>query len=189
MTLAFFYKQIEKISGKKYEDNLIAFRVITDHIRGAVFMIGDGILPSNSEQGYFVRRLLRRAVRYADVLEISPGELGNLAESVLNTYKEHYTVLVDQKPTITEVIQNEETQFRKTLEKGMREFEKLSRDTISGHDAFILFTTYGFPYELTEELALEHNITIDLFCFVNQLVNKLKLQKAPTTTSLDSLAV
>jgi alanyl-tRNA synthetase len=81
--------QIEKMSGKKYADNLVAFRVITDHIRGAVFLINDGIHPGNSDQDYFVRRLLRRAVRYADQLAIPEGKFAELAESVINTYREH----------------------------------------------------------------------------------------------------
>lgn len=171
-------KQIETLSGKKYEfekgdlgydempecwlETMQAFRVVTDHIRGAVFMIGDGVLPSNTEQGYFVRRLLRRSVRYADQLGIPAGELKNLAEGVINTYKGHYQNLVVNYDTITNAIAAEEEQFRKTLEKGMREFEKIThKGKVTGEDAFVLFTTYGFPYELTEELATEQNLTID----------------------------
>ena len=90
-------KQIETLSNKKYDDDVESFRVITDHIRGAVFMIGDGVLPSNTEQGYFVRRLLRRAVRYADKLSVPAGEFSNLATSVISTYEEHYTYLNDKK--------------------------------------------------------------------------------------------
>ena len=154
-------QKIQTLSGKRYEDNHQAFRVITDHIRGAVFMIGDGVLPGNSEQGYFVRRLLRRAVRYADKLEMPEGELKNRAYSVIEFYKDHYTNLDEKSDTIATAIASEEEQFRKTLIKGLKEFEKLSVDTISGHDAFVLFTTYGFPYELTEELAEEKSIAID----------------------------
>ncbi|MCB9811842.1 alanine--tRNA ligase [Candidatus Nomurabacteria bacterium] len=154
--------QIEDLSGKKYADNLEAFRVITDHIRGAVFMIGDGVHPSNTEQGYFVRRLLRRSVRFADVLGIPAGELKNLATSVIGTYQTHYVNLSEKQTEIIDAIAKEEEQFRKTLEKGMREFEKVANtETISGHDAFVLFTTYGFPYELTEELAAEKSLSID----------------------------
>jgi alanyl-tRNA synthetase len=78
--------QIQTLSGKKYEDNIVAFRVITDHIRGAVFMIGDGVHPSNDQQGYFVRRLLRRAVRFADQLEIPAGKFAELAQSVISKH-------------------------------------------------------------------------------------------------------
>ena len=178
-------EQIQTLSGKVYDDNTHAFRVITDHIRGAVFMIGDGVHPGNSEQGYFVRRLLRRSVRFADILEIPAGEFKNLANSVIDTYKAHYPNLDTERQTILDAIDAEETQFRKTLEKGMREFEKLTHGTnqvvtteeladpekiqkkssISGKDAFILFTTYGFPYELTEELAEERGLSVDKEAF------------------------
>lgn len=153
--------RIEELSQKKYEDNLAAIRIIADHIRGATFMISDGVHPSNTEQGYFVRRLLRRSVRYADTLDIPAGELKNLAADVVDTYKNHYETLTQNKRVTVEAIAKEEEQFRDTLERGLREFKKLSEKGITGRDAFTLFTTYGFPYELTEELAKERNITID----------------------------
>lgn len=188
---------VETLSSTLYETNKIAFRVITDHIRGTVFMIGDDILPSNTEQGYFVRRLIRRAVRYADVLGIPAGELAQFAHTVIETYKEHYTNLSEKRELIMLSIQTEEAQFRKTLQLGLKEFEKISlrinvpsqhhaderftvpikiqdrivyveKDSkveaekhISGKNAFELFTTYGFPIELTEEIAHERNLTVD----------------------------
>lgn len=177
-------EQIEELSGKDYVDNKEAFRVITDHIRGAVFMIGDGILPGNAEQGYFVRRLLRRAVRYADILEIPAGKFQNLAESVIGKYEEHYTNLAQSREAIKDTIEKEETQFRKTLENGLKQFNKISlqvhvqtkavdgkkvldkesavtKKAISAKNAFDLFTTYGFPIELTEEIAAEKGLVID----------------------------
>ena len=177
--------QIEQLSGKKYSENLEAFRVITDHIRGAVFMIGDDVLPGNSEQGYFVRRLLRRAVRYADVLGIKPGELQNLAESIINMYGDYYLALATQSKQIKHAIALEEEQFRKTLEHGLKQFNKISlqihmtstevdgkrvldksvppvtKQAISAQNAFDLFTTYGFPIELTEEIAKEKGLVVD----------------------------
>jgi alanyl-tRNA synthetase len=152
--------QIQTLSGKKYEDDVISFRVITDHIRGAVFMIGDGILPGNSEQGYFVRRLLRRAVRYADKLGMPEGELKNLAQSVIETYKDHYTNLEVNHDAITSAIEQEESQFRKTLEKGMYELNKLFvkkgdnqvNFSISGTQLFDLYQSHGFPVELSLEI-------------------------------------
>ncbi len=177
--------QIENVSGKKYEDNLMAFRVITDHIRGAVFMIGDGVHPSNDQQGYFVRRLLRRAVRFADQLSIPAGTFAQLAESVIETYAEHYPNLVQKKTEITFAIRNEEEQFRKTLEAGLKQFNKVSLQihltskevdgkkvidksvapeavkAISAQKAFDLYTTYGFPIELTEEIAHEKGFVVD----------------------------
>ncbi len=183
--LANVITQVETLSGKQYKDNHAAFRIITDHIRGAVFMIGDGIMPSNTEQGYFVRRLLRRAVRYADVLGVPQGELAHLAESVIATYEDHYQNLRREHDTIVNAIKAEEEQFRKTLERGLKQFNKVAlqvhltskqvdgkkvidtsvpaelKEAISAQNAFELFTTYGFPIELTEEIAKEKGRVVD----------------------------
>ncbi|MCA9356887.1 alanine--tRNA ligase [Candidatus Nomurabacteria bacterium] len=195
-------EQTQTLSGKKYEDNLEAFRVITDHIRGAVFMIGDGIAPGNTEQGYFVRRLLRRAVRFADVLGIPAGELKNLAESVISTYESHYTNLTDQREAIKRAITLEEEQFRKTLENGLKQFNKISLQihvettiidgkkvidkskppvsikSISAENAFELFTTYGFPIELTEEIAKEKGLVVDKVGFEKLMVEHREKSRA-----------
>ena len=117
--------QIESLSSKRYTDAQAPFRVIADHIRGAVFMIGDGVLPSNTEQGYFVRRLLRRSVRYADVVGMPAGKLAQLAESVITTYGDYYINLTEQRELITSEIAREEDKFRVTLEKGLKQFNKL----------------------------------------------------------------
>ena len=172
--------QIQDLSKKQYAGNEEAFRVIADHIRGAVFMIGDGVLPGNSEQGYFVRRLLRRAVRYADVLDISPGELQNLAESVIASYGDHYTNLEYQKTTIKQAIAVEEEQFRKTLEHGLKQFKKIESlgKTITGEQAFELFTTFGFPIELTQELAAEKEMTIDITDFEARMIEHREKSRA-----------
>jgi alanyl-tRNA synthetase len=182
-------EQIQTISGKNYEDNRIAFRVITDHIRGAVFMIGDGVFPSNDQQGYFVRRLLRRAVRFADKLEIGEGTFARLAESVIETYANQYPNLQEKRGEITTAIAREEEQFRKTLEAGLKQFNKVSLQihlvstevdgkkvidrsvppeaikAISAHKAFELYTTYGFPIELTQEIAAEKGFIVDMTGF------------------------
>jgi len=177
--------QIERLSNKKYEDELKAFRVIADHIRGAVFMIGDGVHPGNTDQSYFVRRLLRRAVRYADTILIPAGKFPDLAESVISTYKLSYPHLVGKRTDIIDSITKEEEQFRKTLESGLKQFNKLSlqihvktvmidgkkiidksippetKRAINCQNAFDLYTTYGFPIELTEEIAAEQGIEVD----------------------------
>ena len=170
--------QIQTLSGKKYEDNLVAFRVVTDHIRGAAFMVGDGIHPGNTEQPYFVRRLIRRAVRYADILGVPPGELKHLAESVIETYKGHYTNLADKREEIIEAIGKEEEQFRKTLERGLKEFEKIKESHIDGKTTAVLFTTYGFPYELILEVAKETGKTVDEKGFKEEMEKHQELSRA-----------
>lgn len=156
-------EHIQTLSGKKYANDLVSFRIITDHIRGAVFMIGDGVLPSNTEQGYFVRRLLRRAVRYADKLGIKEGELKQLASSVIETYKDHYTNLAEKWDEIVEAIEHEEIQFRKTLKGGMAQFEKAALNgELSADEVFFLYTTWGFPVEMTQELAEERGLSFDM---------------------------
>ena len=180
---------IAAAAASPYETHPVAYRVVADHIRGAVFMIGDGITPSNTEQGYFVRRLLRRAVRFADMLELPSGFLAELGDVVIRAYEKSYTNLHEQADHIRDTIAAEEAQFRTTLEKGMREFQKLQQGfvthafridgdavssatlsdsagaSISGEQAFTLFTTYGFPIELTEELAAERGISVDRATF------------------------
>lgn len=190
--LANVIAQIESLSGKQYAEHTVAFRVIADHVRGAVFMIGDQVLPTNTEQGYFVRRLLRRSVRYADMLGVPEGALKELAESVIETYREHYGNLAERKVVIMEAIAAEETQFRKTLEKGMKEFEKLDvvrivnkdmavelrQSEIDGKEAFILFTTYGFPIELTEEIAKEKGLSVDRVAFDTEMEQHRTLSRS-----------
>ena len=163
-TLGSIIKFLEEKGNTVYsdDDNKHAFRVVADHMRGAVFMIADGVHPSNTEQGYFVRRLIRRSVRFADGLGATEGVLKDIVEIVVDKYKEQYPELEEKQKEITNAIHAEEVQFRKTLSKGLREFEKrVTGDEISGDDAFTLFTTYGFPIELTEELAEEKNLTVN----------------------------
>jgi alanyl-tRNA synthetase len=154
-------KQLETLSRKKYEENLIAFRIIADHIRGATFVIGDGIKPSKDEQGYVLRRLLRRSVRYADMLGVPAGTLKTLAESVIKTYEDQYTNLTEKKQHIIDTIAQEEEQFRKTLENGLKKLREIAIPEIktetgnlypiNGRVLFLLFSTYGFPFENSVE--------------------------------------
>ncbi len=147
---------LERVSGTKYDDPkyTTSYRVIADHLRASIFLIGDGVYPSNTDQGYFVRRLLRRAVRYADILNIKDGNLAGLVDSTLEYYKSAYPETYEKREIIKSEIHKEELKFRKTLAAGLKEFEK-------GIDPFILFTSYGFPFELTRELAKEKGITVD----------------------------
>jgi alanyl-tRNA synthetase len=154
---------IAKMSGKKYEENTQAFRIIADHAKASVFLIESGVLPSTTERGYFVRRLLRRAIRFGDTLGIEKEWLSGLVECVCVLYQNHYPSLLEKKEMIQEVLHNEEVKFRTTLQKGLMHFEKTfsQKESLSGKDIFLLFSTYGFPFELIEEIAKEKNISLD----------------------------
>lgn len=156
---------MEKVSGKTYgadETETRAFRIIADHMKAAVFLIADGVKPSNSDQGYFTRRLIRRAVRYADTLGIAENTFASIVRPVAAMYADQYQNVGDQAAEIEEIVATEEGKFRKTLSQGMREFDKRSKDgSVSGDSAFLLFTSYGFPIELTEELATERGYSVD----------------------------
>lgn len=172
---------LEKLSDKKYASDspdAIAFRIVADHMKAASFLIGDGVLPSNTERGYFVRRLLRRAIRYADQLGIQNIALSTLVEPALEQYKEEYPETYAGRAVIKQEIDKEEAKFRKTLKEGLREFEKISQSgKISGKDVFLLFSTYGFPYELTFEIAKERGISIDAMEFQMEMKKHQELSR------------
>lgn len=155
---------IEKSGADTYavSSHIPSFRVVADHIRGAVFMLADGVVPSNTEQGYFARRLIRRAIVHLDRLGSEHGTLARITPAIIETYESAYPQLQKQKDTIRTRIQEEETRFRKTLERGLKEFEKIANAEISGAQAFDLFATYGFPVELTQEIAEQRGLTVDL---------------------------
>jgi len=178
-TLGGIIAQLEKESGTKYADTKAAFRVVADHMRGTVFMLTDGVLPSNTDRGYFLRRLIRRATRYADVIGYPAGKLSELARVVAASYGEHYPEVVSHLDAIEKAIADEESKFRETLSRGLKEFEKLTKgDTVSGHDAYVLFTTHGFPFELTEELAKEHGASVDTEAFKKEMDSHRDLSRA-----------
>ncbi len=164
---------LEKRSGKKYGEDAAAlksFRVVLDHVRSASFMIADGVVPSNTEAGYILRRLLRRAIRHSDLLGIKEAALAEVAAGFGDAYGKQYPIIKMSEAIIADELAKEELKFRKTLTQGMREFEKLTKNgSLSGHDAFVLFTSYGFPIEITEELAKERNISIDLDAFAKAM--------------------
>lgn len=158
---------ISELSNLPYEGNEKSMRIIADHIRTAVFISADpsGIKPSNTDQGYILRRLIRRAIRHAKQLgiDINSNWEEQIAGLILEKYKPYYKELVDNENVVYEVLKNEKIKFNRTLEKGLKEFEKVTKDskTIDGITAFHLFDTYGFPIELTIELAQEQGITVD----------------------------
>lgn len=163
-TMQHIVAELADVSQKKYTDPEYqkSFRVVADHVRGATFMIGDGVTPSNTDQGYVLRRLIRRAVRHLDKLGVHEGTLVSISEKVIASYRDHYGELDARRVAIQETLRDEERKFRKTLSQGMKEFQKLSqKGSISGKEAFVLFSTYGFPYEITEELAREAGTLIN----------------------------
>ncbi len=160
--------KLEELSGKNYEDNKKSFRIIMDHVRTSTFILGDdyAITPSNVGAGYVLRRLIRRAIRHLRKLGLMEDALVKLADVVINDYKDIYNELERNKKFIHHELENEGIKFGKTIKDGEKLFYKvikhLDGDTISGADAFKLFDTFGFPLEMTEELAHENNLTVDV---------------------------
>ncbi|KND50913.1 MAG: alanine--tRNA ligase [Parcubacteria bacterium C7867-007] len=145
------------------EGSTKSFRIILDHMRAAAFMLAEGVTPSNTEAGYVLRRLIRRALREADRLNIQEPVLAEVAQGYGKAYADHYPHVLEKAQVIHDELAKEEDQFRKTLKNGLKEFEKLTaKGTIEPEDAFTLFTTYGFPVEMTEELANERELELDL---------------------------
>lgn len=136
-------------------------RIVSDHVRTAVFMIADGVTPSNTDQGYVLRRIIRRMVFNTDMKKLGTHSIETLVDAVVGEYGSFYPNLVSEKAKIISEITLEAGKFEKTIEHGMHEFEKISDRDISGHDAFLLFSSYGFPIDLTLELAKSHNISVD----------------------------
>ena len=157
---------ISNISNLPYEGNEESMRIIADHIRTAVFISADpaGIKPSNTDQGYILRRLIRRAIRHAKKLniDINSNWEEQIARLLISKYKKYYSELDSNEAVVLEVLKNEKEKFNKTLEKGLREFAKVSNKDIDGDVAFHLYDTYGFPIELTEELAHDAGINVDV---------------------------
>ena len=157
---------IEEISGLSYNGNEQSMRIIADHLRTAVFILADpaGIKPSNTDQGYILRRLIRRAIRHAKKLniDINSNWEEQIASKLMDMYEVYYSELKDNRQAVLEGLKNEKTKFNRTLEKGLKEFEKVSTKDIDGITAFHLFDTYGFPLELTIELAKEKGIKVDV---------------------------
>ena len=156
---------ISSIAGLPYEGNEKSMRIIADHIRTAVFISSDpaGIKPSNTDQGYILRRLIRRAIRHAKKIniDISSNWEEQIANLIISKYESYYSELKENKQVVLDVLKNEKEKFNRTLEKGLREFNKVSNKDIDGDVAFHLYDTYGFPIELTEELAKDAGISVD----------------------------
>jgi len=178
-------RKIEEISGKKYAKNkeqTFAFRVILDHLRAATFLISDGAVPSNKDQGYFTRRLIRRAVRFGNNLGIKQNFCKQISNSFVEFYKDVYPELEKNKDKIFEEIDNEESKFKQTLGKGLslfkRETEKIQQgQVIPGKQAFYFYQSFGFPIELTQELAKEKGLKVDVEGFNEEIKQHQKLSR------------
>lgn len=171
--------KIEELSGKKYKDNIKAFEVIVDHIKSATFIVGDdaGLSPSNSDQGYIIRRLLRRAIRFGRQIGIA-GEFWTkeLAKIVILEYQDIYPELLRNKTFIESTLDDEELKFSRSLENGLKEFNKIS-GKIDGSVAFKLYQSFGFPIEITEELAKEKGFEVDHQDFLEELKKHQELSR------------
>jgi alanyl-tRNA synthetase len=164
-------EKITEISGKHpTKENVQSFRIITDHLRGATFILGDerDIVPSNSDQGYILRRFIRRAMKHGLALGIEQEFCGEIAQLIIDMYRSDYPILEKKKEKILSELKKEEQKFRLTLQNGIKEFQKIAagldqqgEDKISGKTAFLLFQSFGFPVEMTIELAHENDLIVD----------------------------
>lgn len=179
--------KLEEISNLKYIDNIRSFRIIMDHIRTSTFILGDyhKITPSNVGAGYVLRRLIRIMIRHLKKLNVNEFVLNELANVVINDYKDIYKELEDNKDFIFSELEKEYNKFTKTLKDGEKLFYKMIRNldgnTISGKDAFKLFDTFGFPIEMTKELAGENNLIVDTDGFYEKF--KEHQEKSKTISS------
>jgi len=186
-------KDLAEVGKEKIDPK--SLRIITDHIRAATFLVGDGVVPSNSGRGYVLRRIIRRAVRHGQLLDINGIFLGQLVEKVIGIYGEQYPYLLEKQNQISEVIEAEERKFGQTLRRGLRELErtvsrcqphfaKASRgrhvkvSQIPGEEAFKLYDTYGFPLDLTVEIAKEKGFTVDTEGFEKEMEKQRERARA-----------
>lgn len=191
-------RETEKISGETYgkdEQKDVAFKVIADHIRTVAFAIGDGALPSNEGRGYVLRRLLRRAVRYAKILNIHEPFMYKLVPVVGEIMKDYYPEVKEKQEFIQSVIRTEEERFHETLNEGLQILSQIiekvkaeNKTAISGTDAFRLYDTYGFPIELTKEFAEEAGLEVDEAGFEQEMENQRKRARS-ARKDVDSMQV
>lgn len=178
-------EEVAYLSGKRYgfnQDHTRAMRIIADHIRAAVFILNEGITPSNVEQGYVLRRLIRRAIRFGKQISVEGKLCKRVAKKFIDYYKEDYPELNESEKFILDEIEKEEIKFNETLEKGIKEFEKMIREKkeISGKDAFFLYQSFGFPFEITKDLCEEHRMKIDEKGFEEELEKHQELSRKST---------
>jgi alanyl-tRNA synthetase len=168
-------EKIGKITGRRMdESNKKSFRIIADHMRAAVFILGDerGVVPSNTDQGYILRRYIRRVVRHLMLLGMGQKDTSatvEIAKTIISMYGKEYPLLEQKRNFISAELQKEQDRFQRTLANGLREFERMCKGDISGKDAFLLFQSFGFPIEMTEEMAREKGVKVDSKGFKDEL--------------------
>ena len=154
-------EKLEKLSGKSYESHTNAMRVIADHIKGATWLAVDGVKPSNKEQGYVMRRLMRRAVRFAFELGVEQNFMQEIVPVIADLYHDDFPEVAEKRDEVIETLAREEKVFRQTLRKGVRELEKMAASgKLTGEHIFTLYDTYGFPAELSVEDAFMKNVDV-----------------------------
>ncbi|HIB03176.1 MAG TPA: alanine--tRNA ligase [Candidatus Marinimicrobia bacterium] len=179
----------EKNLGVKYEDDLVGHRAIADHIRMLSFSIADGVLPSNEGRGYVARRILRRAARFGHSMGKEDPFLSNLVETVVELMGDVYPELVEKQSHVEKVIKAEEIGFNETLDRGLEQFDKIVTDlsgkTISGEAVFKLYDTFGFPVDLTEQMAREKRLSVDIKGFDKAMEEQRKKSRSVGKFKLD----
>lgn len=153
-------EKLQDLSGKKYESNTSSMRVIADHLRAAAFLAVDGVVPSNKEQGYVMRRLLRRAIRFAFDLGLEQNFFEEIVPVIADLYAADYPEVAEKRNEVVAVLAKEEKVFRQTLRKGLRQLEKFAVDGLTGVELFTLYDTFGFPVELSTEEVFKQNIKL-----------------------------
>ena len=153
-------EKLQDLSGKNYDSHTESMRVIADHLRAATFLAVDGCVPSNKEQGYVMRRLLRRAIRYSFDLGIEHNFLEEVVPVIVDLYHDDFPEVADARENVIAVMIKEEKAFRQTLRKGIKQFETLAADGVTGKELFTLYDTYGFPLELSVEEAYKQGIEL-----------------------------
>jgi alanyl-tRNA synthetase len=172
---------VEKIKEFAKLDDETSVRKICDHIRAATFLLGDGVIPSNVDQGYVLRRLIRVAIRHGNLLKINKDFTKDLAEIIIKINSKDYPNLKDKRKLIFEELEKEEIKFKRTLERGLNKFEKFSKNKkISGKETFLLFQSFGFPLEMTLELAEEKKIRVDVKGYEKELLMHQELSRTAT---------
>jgi alanyl-tRNA synthetase len=174
-----FVPLVEKIKELSKVGNEKSIRIIADHIRAATFILAEKIVPKKVEQGYVLRRLIRKSIRHGKLLGIEKDFLTELAKLVINIHKKDYPYLEDNEKFILDELKKEELKFRKTLAKGLRKFNEISKGMkrIDGKNAFLLFQSYGFPIEMTVELGKENNIDVDVKGFEEESKKHQKISR------------